>query len=100
MNDAVWRKRGEHPDCSFYECPQKLKSLIVWGAIGPKGWLSDHYWVKGPLNAHGTFYIEMLERMVNFSLKSILQYCLYDHVLSKIFVFLITNIFNYTLIQI
>ena len=38
LKGGVWRKRGEHPGCSFYKCPQKPKSVMV---IGPKGWRSD-----------------------------------------------------------
>lgn len=56
---GIWRRRGEHPPEAFYDSPQKPKSVMIWGCIGPNGWRSDLICVNGTLNAEN--YIKMLQ---------------------------------------
>ena len=57
---GVWRRRGFHPQGSFAETPQKQVTLMVWGAIGPRGFRTPLIKVDGNINAYK--YVETLAR--------------------------------------
>lgn len=48
---GVWRHRGFHPEESTFQTTQKMLTLMVWGAIGPKGYRTPLIKMNGNINA-------------------------------------------------
>lgn len=57
---GIWRRRGFHPEGSFSETTQKMVNVMVWGAIGPRGFRAPLIKVDGNINAY--IYVETLAK--------------------------------------
>lgn len=57
---GIWRRRGFHPENSFAETTQKAVNVMVWGAIGPRGFRTPLIKVDGNIDAYK--YVETLAK--------------------------------------
>ena len=55
---GIWRKKGVYPPEAFYVKQAHPIQVMVWGAIGPRGYRSKLVHIKGNMNSES--YIKML----------------------------------------